>query len=68
MQEVIPPLANITAQRVTPSVLGAGLVEAIDDADLLANELNPPSANVSFMLMLTLECRNSRQPFVIAIR
>lgn len=47
VQEVIPPLANITAQRVTPSVLGAGLVEAIDDADLLANELNPPSANVS---------------------
>ena len=45
--EVIPPQANVTAQRVTPSVLGDGLIESIADADSLANETTPPSANVS---------------------
>jgi len=47
VQELIPTQANVTAQRVTPSALGAGLIEAIDDAAILANELSPPSANVS---------------------
>lgn len=46
-QEVIPPQANTTAQRVTPSILGDGLIEAIDDAAIIANETTPPSANVS---------------------
>lgn len=46
-QEVIPAAANVQAQRVTPSVLGDGLIEAIADADILANETTPPSANVS---------------------
>ena len=45
--EVIPATANVTAQRVTPSVLGAGLIEAILDADIEANETTPPSTNVS---------------------
>jgi hypothetical protein len=47
VQEVIPAAANVTARRVTPSALGAGLVEAIDDADIAANETTPPSAAVS---------------------
>jgi hypothetical protein len=46
-QESIPPAANVTAQRVTPSVLGDGLIEAIADADILAHATTPPSANVS---------------------
>lgn len=46
-QESIPVAANVTAQRVTPSVLGGGLIEAIADADLLANATTPPSASVS---------------------
>ncbi len=46
-QEVIPPEANVTAQRVTPSILGDGLIEAIADADIQARETTPPSANVS---------------------
>ena len=45
--EIVPAAANVTAQRVTPSVLGAGLIEAIPDADIEANELTPPSTNVS---------------------
>lgn len=45
--EVIPTQANVTASRVTPSALGAGLIEAIDDADISANETSPPSAAVS---------------------
>ncbi len=36
-QETIPDVPNlVTAQRITNSTLGMGLVEAIDDADLLA--------------------------------
>ncbi|MEZ6036075.1 MAG: di-heme oxidoredictase family protein [Planctomycetota bacterium] len=46
-QEAVPPEANITTFRLTPSALGFGLVEAIDDADILANQTTPPSANVS---------------------
>ena len=47
VQEVIPAQANVISQRVTPSVLGAGLVEAIDDADIIANATIPPNPNVS---------------------
>ena len=46
-QEVIPAIANVTSLRVTPSAMGIGLIEAIDDADIMANETTPPSANVS---------------------
>jgi CxxC motif-containing protein (DUF1111 family) len=35
--ETVPAIANVTANRVTNSTLGAGLVEAIADADILAN-------------------------------
>ncbi len=45
--EVVPPQANVTASRVTPSALGIGLLEALDDADIAANEINPPSPLVS---------------------
>lgn len=45
--EEIPPEATIIAERLTPSTLGLGLVEAIPDADLLANETNPPVNPVS---------------------
>ncbi len=40
--ETIPAMANVTANRVTPTILGLGLVEAIDDADIQAAETNPP--------------------------
>ena len=45
--ELIPAAANVVAQRVTPSVLGAGLVEAIPDADILVRETSPPNSYVS---------------------
>jgi CxxC motif-containing protein (DUF1111 family) len=44
--EVIPPQATVTAQRITPPTMGFGLVEAIPDGDIQANELFPPP-NVS---------------------
>ncbi len=47
IQEVVPPEANVTANRVTPSALGDGLIEAIADADILVRETTPPSVNVS---------------------
>ncbi len=37
-EEVVPPEANIVAERVTPGMMGYGLVEAIPDAALLAFE------------------------------
>lgn len=40
--EVVPPQANVTAQRLTTPLFGAGLVEALDDADILARETTPP--------------------------
>ena len=46
-QEVIPVQANVTSPRVTPGSLGYGLIEAIDDAAIAANETNPPNPNVS---------------------
>ena len=33
-EEVVPPMANVVAQRITPSILGSGLVEAIPDAQI----------------------------------
>ena len=36
--ETIPAIANVVVNRVTPSILGAGLVEAIETADILALE------------------------------
>ncbi len=41
-QEVVPASANVTSARITPSVFGIGLVEAIPEADIIAGETNPP--------------------------
>ncbi|HJN72012.1 MAG TPA: di-heme oxidoredictase family protein [Phycisphaerales bacterium] len=40
--EFVPPEANVTSLRVTNSALAFGLVEAISDADLLANRDSQP--------------------------
>ena len=45
--ETVPGPANVQAQRVTPSTLGLGLIEAIADADIVYRETNPPSPAVS---------------------
>lgn len=42
-EEIIPPEANVVAQRITTSTFGAGLVEAIDDAEILFLEANQPA-------------------------
>ncbi len=41
--EAIPPEASVTANRITPALFGAGLVESIPDAELAANASNPPA-------------------------
>lgn len=43
--ETVPPEANVEIVRVTNSTFGAGLVEAIDDADLAANESAGPGVS-----------------------
>jgi len=41
-REFVPPEADVVAQRLTPHCFGAGLLEAVDDADILWNEANQP--------------------------
>lgn len=45
--EVIPPEADVFADRLTPPAFGAGLIESINDADILAIQNNPPSPFVN---------------------
>lgn len=40
--EVVPPEATIIANRITPSVLGLGLIESIADDAIEFHALNPP--------------------------
>ncbi|HIB49721.1 MAG TPA: hypothetical protein EYO40_00255 [Phycisphaerales bacterium] len=51
--EFIPPQANVTSLRVTNSALAFGLVEAITDADLLANRDLQPIAQRGLAHMVT---------------
>jgi len=44
--ESIPPGANVTTERLTPSTFGSGLVEAIPDAALLALEADGGMAHL----------------------
>ena len=45
-EEVVPPEADITTERLTPSLFGAGLLEGISDADVLLNQAaQPPGFN-----------------------
>jgi CxxC motif-containing protein (DUF1111 family) len=60
--EVIPPVANVVAQRVTPSALGLGLIEAIADADIVARETTPPSPTVSGRVHWVHELENPTGP------
>lgn len=53
-EEMIPPEADVTAERSTPHVFGAGLVELIDDADLLLLEANQPPGLNGFAHMVDL--------------
>jgi CxxC motif-containing protein (DUF1111 family) len=50
VQEVIPPEADVTTPRETPSVFGAGLVQAIPDAVLIGNQANGGTAHVVTLL------------------
>lgn len=42
LHEVVPPEANVVAQRNTTPLFGAGLVEAIPDAEILRNVRRQP--------------------------
>ncbi len=44
--EEIPAIANVVTHRITPSIFGSGLVEAIPDADILALELTGGMAHL----------------------
>jgi CxxC motif-containing protein (DUF1111 family) len=50
--EVVPPEAGIVRTRTTPSVFGAGLVQAIDEADILFYRDNPPGSVSGFAHMV----------------
>lgn len=40
--EVVPPQADVEARRITPSVSGDGLIEAINGGDIRSREFAPP--------------------------
>ncbi len=40
--EIIPANADVMTHRVTPPIFGYGIVEAIDDSDILVNAVFPP--------------------------
>lgn len=46
-EETVPAQATVTASRITPHAFGAGLVQRIPDADILAIEAVPPGGVVS---------------------
>ncbi|MBK8092463.1 MAG: hypothetical protein IPK32_10925 [Verrucomicrobiaceae bacterium] len=46
VQEVVPPEANVTAQRRSTALFGLGLVEAIPDGEILRNARQRPQDGV----------------------
>lgn len=65
VQEFVPPQADVTTSRVTPSAIGAGLVQAIPDSALLALAANPPSANVSGIAHMVSKLEDPLGPQVV---
>ncbi|MBL8768004.1 MAG: hypothetical protein JNL94_11590 [Planctomycetes bacterium] len=65
VQEFVPPQADVTASRVTPSAIGAGFVQAIPDATLLALAANPPSPNVSGIAHMVTKLEDPLGPQVV---
>ena len=51
-QEFVPVSADVVVKRTTPHTFGAGLLEAIVDADIIANETTPPDPAVSGMVRM----------------
>lgn len=49
-KETVPVEADIAINRATPHTFGAGLLEALDGADITANAISPPSGFVSGMV------------------
>ena len=48
-REVVPREADVTANRLTPICFGAGLLETIDDQDIIDNEANQPPHLAGFV-------------------
>lgn len=46
LQEVVPAIANVVVRRQTTPLYGLGLIEAIDDATIIANTTRPKPAGV----------------------
>ena len=51
-QEFVPPEADITGKRLTPICFGSGLLEGIDDVDILNNQASQPAGFVGFPNMV----------------
>lgn len=51
-EETVPAQADVTTERSTPIVYGAGLVELVDDADVLLLEMNQPPGFAGFAHMV----------------
>ncbi len=51
--EIVPAIADVVINRITPSTYGTGLLESIDDNDILALAATPLDPNVSGMVRMT---------------
>lgn len=51
--EVIPPEADVTAERLTPHTFGAGLLESVAAADILFNEANQAAGLSGYVRMVS---------------
>ena len=60
-QEFVPPEADTVAQRITPHIFGAGLVQAIPDAVLQDLVDNPPDAFVSGIAHMVTPLEGGRE-------
>ncbi|HTS21761.1 MAG TPA: di-heme oxidoredictase family protein [Casimicrobiaceae bacterium] len=60
VQEVIPPEANVIAHRITTPLFGAGLIEAIPDAEILLVALQRRPDGISGRLSLVTDVASGR--------
>jgi len=59
--ERVPPEANVVAERISTPLFGAGLIEAIPDAAILANARRPQSDGISGRAALVQDVASGQQ-------
>ena len=61
LQEVVPADANVVAHRITTPLFGAGLIEAIPDAEIVVNALRPKPDGITGRVAVIVDVTTGRQ-------